>query len=154
MEVRTFAGRLYDILAQTTVLLRKGDVVTTRQEGPIEVVTIDAMPHTDEVGPELEKVDCELVVIGVDKTEAEKIKPQLIAALADYPEPDRLAGGPSYIDVGAVIGDHGMAFQLFALGKVLGLWDVITPTRLGLSGEEARNLAGLGMVMMTGWKAA
>ena len=79
---------------------------------------------------------------------------ELIAILKTYPQPERLAGGPSYIEVGGEIGDQGAAFQLFALGKVLGLWDIITPEKLGITGPEANQMAGMGFVMMSGFKAA
>jgi hypothetical protein len=42
---------------------------------------------------------------------------------------------------------------LFALGKVLGLWDVITPEAFGIYGAGADELAGMGMVMFSPIKA-
>lgn len=159
--------RLYKILGETTVQLRKGEMVHGDQhlvdavkEGrdldkePGGVVTIDAMPHVTEAPSGIEKVDLEFLVIGVDKAAAEKNRAELVEILKTYPQPDRLAGGPSYIEVGAEIGDQGAAFQLFALGKVLGLWDVVTPATMGFTGAEARQMAGSGFVMMTGFKAA
>lgn len=159
--------RLYKILSETTVQLRKGGMVhgdrhlvDAVKEGrdldkePGGVVTIDAMPHVTEAPSGIEKVDLEFLVIGVDKAAAEKNRAELIEILKTYPQPDRLAGGPSYIEVGAEIGDQGAAFQLFALGKVLGLWDVITPATMGFAGAEARQMAGSGFVMMSGFNAA
>jgi hypothetical protein len=159
--------RLYEILSDTTVQLRKGDVVhgdkhlveainTGRDlsKEPGGVVTIDAMPHVAEAPDALERVDLEFLVIGVDKAKAERYRDDLVQILKTYPRPDRLASGPSYIEVGAEIGDQGAAFQLFALGKVLKLWDVITPTTLGFEGAEAREMAGRGLVMMSGFQAA
>lgn len=159
--------RLYKILSETTVQLRKGEMVhgdrhlvDAVKEGrdldkePGGVVTIDAMPHVTEAPSGIEKVDLEFLVIGVDKAAAEKNRAELIEILKTYPQPDRLAGGPSYIEVGAEIGDQGAAFQLFALGKVLGLWDVITPATMGFAGAEARQMAGSGFVMMSGFNAA
>lgn len=143
-------SRLYEILQATTVQLRKGEVV--EKDG--NVTTINAMPHVDEAKPEVERVDMEFLVIGVDKTAAEVHRDELVSILNTYPEPERLAGGPSYIEVGAVIGDQGAAFQLFALGKALGLWDVITPAKLGMTGDMARQMAGQGYIMMSGYKAA
>ncbi len=145
--------RLYAILNETTCQLRKGAEVEERTEGAAKVKEIFAMPHADTVS-DIEKVDMEFLVIGVDKAKAEARKDELISILKTYPQPERLAGGPSYIEVGGEIGDQGAAFQLFALGKVLGLWGVITPKSLGFEGEEARRMAGMGYVMMTGFKAA
>lgn len=156
--------RLYEILSETTMQLRKGAVVHGSKhlvdainEGreldkePGGVVTIDAMPHVSEVVPDTETIDMEFLVIGVDRAAAEKHKAELISILDTYPQPDRLAAGPSYIEVGAAIGDQGAAFQLFALGKVLGLWDVITPGAMGVTGDAARQLAGSGYIMITGY---
>lgn len=143
--------RLYEILGATTFQFRKGDVVTRAPTSPIEVETIDAMPHETEAH-NLEKVDMELLTIGVDKAIAEKYRAELVEILKTYPNPDRLAGGPSYIEVGAEIGDQGAAFQLFALGKVLGLWSVITPALMGMAGDEARQMAGSGFVMISGFR--
>jgi hypothetical protein len=145
-------GRLYEILGETTVQLRKGEMVEERKAGPVDVVEIFAMPHVSEAEPELEKVDLEFLVIGVNKPVAEARKAELVEILKTYPQPDRLAGGPSYIEVGAEIGDQGAAFQLFALGKVLGLWQLITPATMGFTGEEAGKMAGAGFIMITGFR--
>ncbi len=148
-------NKLYEILRETTVQLRKGDVVTQSKAGDTNVVTIDAMPHVDEAPDDgIEKVDCEFLVIGVDRAKAEARRADLVEILDSYPQPDRLAGGPSYIEVGAEIGDQGAAFQLFALGKVLGLWSVVTPASLGFRGQEAQAMAGSGLIMITGYRKA
>jgi hypothetical protein len=159
--------RLYKILRETTVQLRKGEVyegtpelVEQAKRGGDEplkgggVLEVYAMPHENEAKPNIEKVDMEFLVIGVDKEAAETHRAELVSILKTYPQQDRLAAGPSYIEVGAEIGDQGAAFQLFALGKVLGLWDVITPATFGMKGDEARDAAGKGFVMMSGFKAA
>lgn len=145
--------RLYKILAETTAQLRKGEVVEDEVRDGLNVRSIYAMPHESEAKPEVEKVDCEFLTIGVDKAAAQRHKAELIEILKTYPN-DRLAAGPSYIEVGGEIGDQGAAFQLFALGKVLGLWDVITPKTFGLAGEQARQAAGAGYIMISGFKAA
>jgi hypothetical protein len=124
-------NRLYEILNETTVQLRKGEIAA----------------------PDLEKVDFEFLWIGVNRAKVEAYRQELIQLLNTYPRPDRLAGGPSYIEVGAELGDQGAAFQLFALGKVLGLWSIITPTSLGMSGLEAKEMAGQGFIMISGYNA-
>jgi hypothetical protein len=159
--------RLYEILGETTIQLRKGDVVhgtpelvegikagKELDELPGGSVSFDMMPHQNEAKPELEMIDLEFLVIGVDRAAAERLRAELISILNTYPRPDRLASGPSYIEVGGEIGDQGAAFQLFALGKVLGLWGVITPATFGMKGEEAKRAAGAGYIMISGYKAA
>lgn len=143
--------RLHQILGECTVQLRKGEAVTGRQIGPLEVVEVFAMPHVDEVQG-LESVDCHFLVIGVDKAKAELHRNGLVEILKTYPNPERLAGGPSYIEVGGVLGDQGAAFQLFALGKVLKLWDIITPETMHFKGAEADEMAGRGFIMCTGFR--
>src|SRR5882724_8012570 len=106
--------RLHEILNDTTAQLRKGEVIREEKRDGLDVLTIDAMPHESEVGG-VEKVDLQFLTIGVDKAKAEKRRAELVALLDDYPQPARLASGPSYIEVGAEIGDQGAAFQLFAL---------------------------------------
>ncbi len=143
--------RLYEILKDTTKQLRKGAEIEERQAGPIEVIEVYNMPHESEASG-LEKVDVHFVMIGVDKAKAETHRDNLIEILREYPFLERLAAGPSYIEVGAEIGDQGAAFQLFALGQVLGLWQVITPETLGFSGEQAQQMAGRGYIMISGYK--
>lgn len=140
--------RLYKILAACTIQLRKGEEVTERTEDSgLRVKEIFAMPHESEAPPTVEKVDMVFLTIGVDKAEAEKHKAELHKILSEYP---RFKDGPSYIEVGAEIGDQGAAFCLFAVGKVLGFWDVITPMTLGFKGDEARDMAGRGYIMVSG----
>ena len=146
--------RLYQILKATTVMLRKGPEVEEREVGNVHVTEIFAMPHKSEYqDSDMIMVDCHFIVVAVDKAKAEKYREELIAILKEYPAPDRLAGGPSYIEVGAEIGDQGAAFRLFALGEALGLWSVFTPKTLGFTGPLANEMAGSGMVMISGFKA-
>jgi hypothetical protein len=143
-------ARLYAIIDETTIQYRKGAAVIHRQEGRVAVTEVFAMPHIDEAlaRDDLVKVDVEFMVIAVDKAKAEQRKDELLAILKTYPQPDRLAAGPSYIEMGGVLGDQGVALRLFALGQVLGLWSVLTT--FGIEGEDARKMAGQGLVMMTG----
>jgi hypothetical protein len=62
---------------------------------------------------------------------------------------DRLKAGPSYIELGAWLGDQHTALIVMALGEHHGLWKVITPATLKSEGEEADTLAGLGYVMIS-----
>lgn len=153
---------LHKILAETTTQFRKGPIATGSPELldaiergdetlPGGVAEFYFMPHADDAPNGLAMVDCSFIRVGVDQEKAAAIKNELIALLNEYPEPERFSSGPSYIEVGGVIGDQGAALALFALGKVLGLWGVITPEGLGFSGEEERRLAGSGFVMITGY---
>lgn len=159
--------KLYEILRETTGQFRKGAVfqgspnlVAAAESGEQEalakagggVLEIYDMPAESDVPPECETVDMHFVTVAVNKAKAEARRADLLAILNDYPNPAELAGGPSYIAVGGVLGDQGAAFELFALGKVLGIWDVITPEKLGLTGDLARQAAGAGYIMCTGYR--
>lgn len=127
--------RLHEILDMTTIFYRS------------------SQREFVELAPGVEVVDLELVSVAVSEGAANILKAELIKILDTYPQLDRLKLGPSYIEVGAVIGDQGAAFRLFALGKVLGLWDIITPSQLSKinSDEKTRELGGLGLVMISGY---
>jgi hypothetical protein len=71
-----------------------------------------------------------------------------------YPQVNRLREGPSYIEIGAELGDQGAALLLIGLGGLVGLWKVVTPAVFGFEGEEAKHMAGMGMVMCTGLQEA
>ena len=153
-------NRLYEILGETTVQLRKGEVFTgtptlvAQAERGEElkgggVLTMDLMPHENEAPDNLVKIDCELLTIAVNRHIAEFHRAELIEILKTYPRMSELIEGPSYIKIGAEIGDQGAAFQLFALGEVLGLWKVITPKMMGFKGKAAKIMAGQGYIMIT-----
>ncbi len=72
----------------------------------------------------------------------------------DYPDLERLRGGPSYIELGGVLGDQGAALCLIGLGELVGLWKAFTPEALGFTGAEADRMAGMGMVNSGQWKEA
>lgn len=159
--------RLHAILNETTVQLRKGgqaaltvttsrgaadDPAASRAAGQIAALAITeifAMPSED-AALDMEMVDVHFVTIGVDLIKAEAARDELIDILDNWPT-DELEGGPSFISVGGTIGDQGAALQLFALGHALGLWTVVTPAALGLTGAEAEAAAGNGFVMTTGY---
>lgn len=143
---------LYEILDETTMEFRKGEEVVQRETSGVKVTEVFAMPHLSEAVSELEQVDVHFIMVGVDKKKAEEQKEKLLRVLKTYPQQDRLAGGPSYIEVGGVVDSQSAALRLFALGEVLGLWRDITPEKLGVTGPEADELAGRGFVMMTGFQ--
>jgi hypothetical protein len=146
---------VYDLLIGVGISreYRKGAASEEKQVGSMRVVEIWNMPPVEEFQTGRIAVDVEFMVIGVDKDLAESRKADFEKLLRAYPEPERLSKGPSYIEVGGVLGDQGLAFHFFAVGKVLGYWDVITPATMGFTGDEARRMAGNGFVMCSGWKA-
>jgi hypothetical protein len=76
---------------------------------------------------------------------------ELWALLAQVPEViNQLRFGADYIWLGATLGSQEAALMLLGLGKLVGLWEVITPELCGKTGEDAARLAGTGMVMCLG----
>lgn len=145
-------NRLYDILQEATAEFRVGpERIETEGDG-VKKVEIFDMPHIYQASSELEKVECHFITIGVNREKAEEHREELISILKTYPNPERLAGGPSYIEMGAEIGSQDLAFRLFAVGQVLKFWMVITPKTLGIEGAQADELAGGGLVMISGFR--
>ena len=91
----------------------------------------------------------------VKKSDAEIDAPGLTALIkaatkgyyGDEPV-DRLLQGPNYIELGGWIGDQGVALCLMGLGAILGLWDIITPMKLGIEGKQADDMMGMGFIMI------
>ena len=52
----------------------------------------------------------------------------------------------SYLEVGAWLGDQGLALTLMGLGELLGLWRVMTPKSMGFPEDYAMQMASAGMV--------
>ena len=134
-------------------MLRKGAPVTEESHNGVRSVHVWLMPHGDAAPAEMPRVDLHFFTVGITP-EAEGLKPALITALSGYPAPDRLAQGPSYIELGGELGDQGHALCLIGLGKHLGLWEAITPALLGIDGPLADQMAGSGYIMLSGYKPA
>lgn len=133
---------------------RKGeDTQYPDTKGGVAKVEIFDMPAVADAPEGIYLVDTHFIVVGVDVAKATELKPDLIAWMTALPSEYKTAleGGPSYITMGGIIGDQGMALCLFALGEALEMWQVITPEKMHITGEQADQLAGAGMVMMTGW---
>lgn len=52
----------------------------------------------------------------------------------------------NYLELGGYMGDQGAALMLMGLGSLLGLWNLLTPASLGIDGDLAMQMAGMGMV--------
>ena len=143
-------NEVYRIVRDCTVGARhEGQPVIENKGGATHIY---AMPNETDLVPEVELVDVHFFIVGVDRAKAEANRAALVAQLDTYPIPGRLADGPSYIEVGGVLGDQQTALQLFGLGQALGLWKVMTPKSLGVTGVEADEMAGMGFVMVSGYK--
>ena len=52
----------------------------------------------------------------------------------------------SYIEMGADIGDQGLALMTMGLGKLLNTWDLLTPKLLPIPEDLQQQMAGIGMI--------
>lgn len=108
----------------------------------------------DDPTPEgCEVVDVIFFSAGFDKAKAVGYADELTALISETPEVAQWAAGPSYIHVGAWIGDQRDALLLIALGHVAGIWKCTTPRSLGRASfedeEQVKSLAGAGFVYAT-----
>lgn len=148
-----FATSVNAILRDCTTMYRKGEEVTTNGN----VTEVFAMDRVEDAVPDEVKIDVHFCVIGVSMVEAERHAGGLAELLMAWPDeawgyPSQpLSDGPSYISVGGVLDSQDSALRFFALGEALGMWDVITPEKLGVIGADADQMAGRGFVMMSGW---
>jgi hypothetical protein len=143
--------RLVAILAETTQHYRTGPSEVIGFSGGMQVITINDHPELQEKPEHMVAVDLVLSTVGVDRALAERHRDELVALLDGLP---LLSGGPSYIGLGAELGDQGAALQLMALGKVLGLWALVTPASILVTDPaEARKLAGNGLLYLTPYPA-
>ena len=139
---------VHEILRLCTKEYRKGDAVIMTP-GVTEVFAMPPIPSPPNDWETV--VDCHFIAVGVDNALAKENSDRLVALLNDFPGNVDLHEGPSYIAVGAVLESQSAAFRLFALGEVLGLWGVMTPLTLGITGEFADKMAGAGMIMISGY---
>jgi hypothetical protein len=141
---------LNTLIDASTVVYRKGDVVTKENVGGVDVTTVDAFPPTPDQGT---LIDVHFVTVGFTEHAADRAGFLTVLRAAFGPgefqdvTAARFTEGPSYIELGAWLGDQTQALRLIALGAHYGLWDVFTPATFRLTGQAADRLAGNGMVM-------
>jgi hypothetical protein len=59
----------------------------------------------------------------------------------------------NYMELGGWIGDQGLALMLMGIGKILGLWSLLTPKMLpGIPDDLVMQMAGMGMISIQATK--
>ena len=147
--------KLYQILQGSTRVYRKGEAVERRQVGNVDVVELFGYDHTSKAptADNFDNVDMIFVDVVVDRARAEQYRADLTRILRDYPQPERLSEGPSYIELAPNLEmEQESALRLMALGKTLGIWDVVNAKTLGMDDATARQMAGQGFLMILGYK--
>jgi hypothetical protein len=107
---------------------------------------IDAPPQPEQRQPDGHTAD--MVFFKIAQREDPTIEEFVGLVKARYPH--WLDGEEhNYIEMGADIGDQGLALQTMGLGSLLGAWNLITPKMLGLSDESlVRQMAGMGFIIV------
>lgn len=146
-----------DQVHEATAEFRKGPEVSQHQEGGLLVTEVYAMPPTEAAVAveESAKVDVVFMVIAVDRLRAEAAWPAVEDVLRSVNASHalRLVGGPSYIELAGILDcEQDTALRVMAIGEVLGKWSVMTPMSLGITGDAAREMAGMGFVMIDGFR--
>jgi len=145
--------KIHSLVGSVTGQFRKGEMISKRKVGNVEVTEAFFMPHSDEANTaQVEMIDMVFLNVGIAREEANSIRNELAALLA--PAKDVWMAGPSYIHIGAACGDQGRALDLMALGSYLKFWDLLSPMvilRLPSDNPTCRQLAGGGMFFVQGW---
>ena len=112
---------------------------------------IDAPENPEDIQPKDHTVDMEFFKVSLKNNPDPEVLRQLIkenptGAFADI---DLFDGKDhNFIEIGGWIGDQGLAIVLMGMGDLLGLWEVFTPTKLGMPHELATELAGQGLLFI------
>ena len=149
---------LEDYVIGATTVFRKGEVVTYSETPNLAVWVIDDFPSMPK--GLTTTVDCHFVDVGFTEALAgwdhQQFYDAVIAAedgLYAAMDVETWRQGPSYITIGAWIGDQTTAFRFMACVQAHGLGHVITPATLGVTDKAAAdNMAGGGMVLLSGLK--
>ena len=145
---------LHRIIKESTVSLRKGPMITEKNDENVRVTEIWAMPHeSDPTFEKYPKIDVGLFTVAIFPEKAEKNKAKLIEIMRAYPDQYRLSKGPSYIEVGAEIGSQEAAFKLAALGSHLGLCNIMSPLNMGFDKDVANEMIGGGFFFIA-WRTS
>ena len=101
-----------------------------------------------EYDPPGHTVDLVFFLVSNDEGDASELKALVQSARkGEYCDVDLFDGKEhSFIELGAWIGDQGIAMMLMGLGTILGLWRLMTPKMLGLPDDLVMQMAGSGLV--------
>lgn len=137
---------LVTIINECTKTFRKGTEFTTDESGAVHVWLMDHFSTADE---RFKLVDLHFHYVGVDETMAKFYRVEFIQAVVPLFGELINKREVGYIELGAIIGSQDAAFLVFAVGEVLGLWQILSPSRMGFTGEIGDQLAGQGYITIT-----
>lgn len=133
--------RVLAIIAATTRIIRKKG----RPVGPITSGCPEMSRYEFEIAERL--VDVHFAIVAVDAERALAVADEIqeewgaLVCVSDFK-------GPTFLELGAVLGDHRAALRFLALGETIGMWKVVIPSSFDIpSSEYADQLAEEGLVM-------
>jgi hypothetical protein len=90
-------------------------------------------------------------VCAVNNPNVEEFRSLIEKHIGEFSEVDPFSGEHSYLEIGGWIGDQSVGIQFMALGKLLGLWQIMQPGMLlNVNDPEqkvlADQMAGMGMI--------
>lgn len=144
---------IIDIIHECTRPYRKGEVITQENGEVASVTHVYGYPPVEDLLSGWEPVDMVFFVVGVWPSVAAVRRPRLVELLNDpkvWPNPERWALGPSFINIGGIIGDQELALRLMALGKVCGMWELVTPATMKAPEDMWNEVAAAGYIMTVG----
>jgi hypothetical protein len=106
---------------------------------------IDAPDNPEQKQPEGHTVD--MAFFKVSKRDTADAK--TFRSLVETEYPHWLEGGErSFIQMGAEMGDQGIAIATIALGDLLDVWQALTPAKLSVPPEAAIRMAEMGLLSL------
>jgi len=118
---------------------------------------IDAPSNSKECQPTGHTVSLEYFEVALDSNlleqDKEAVKLELIELVkshkGEFCDIDLFDGNEyDYMQIGGWIGDQGIAMQLMGMGKLLGIWELYTPSTLfpHFLDDVKLSMAGMGMI--------
>lgn len=132
------------------------NAATDRMNGILMRTTDVFKPGELEVVPDNYRIlDFDLEsLFGVDTSEADGVRDEFLEILASYPKHEKLEKGQSYTEFSRDFPlDCEMCLRAFALGEVLGVWRVVTPSRTGCIDRSAAHARAMnGFINVEGYR--
>ena len=141
--------RLNSLIKENTFVFRKDDTDEDHAENIKFNGDHRGAPHVSLADEDLELVDCYFIVIGMYEKKVEQCQKELLELVKLLLKNHRINGSISFLEIGEALESQELALRLLAIGKVLGWWELHTPTTNNLSAESADRAAGMGLIMAT-----